>query len=305
MGAAPLEQRELNAPNLCAGVQLDDVGQTGGQAAQLDMPEPVGGGDLRLGHITAVGIVDPLGRGHHTLARLPVDFLDVMNEPIHIKVDLRQIEQVGAAAGEPGQGGGAGQPTGVAPHDLDDGNRAGIIYVGIMPHLSAGGGDVFGGGAVAGAVVGAVEIVVDGLGHADDAALIALSLHIPGDFVAGIHGVVAAVIEKVPHVIALEDLQNTAVIGVVSLRICQLVAAGAQHRGRRAAQQLQLAGILLSHVVQLVLQHTLDAVGGAEHPGNAVGVQRGADHAQGAGVDDGGWAAGLRDDTGPSQFTHV
>ena len=154
-------------------------------------------------------------------------------------------------------------------------------------------------------MVGAVQVVVDGLGHAHDAALIAHLLHILGDLVAGVHGVVAAVVEEVAHVVFLEDLQDALVVGVVLVGIGQLIAAGAQGRGGGVLEQLQLGGVLLTHIVELVLQHALDAVGGAQHPGDAVGLQSGLDGALGAGVDDRRGAAGLTDDTCSSKFAHV
>ena len=190
-------------------------------------------------------------------------------------------------------------------HDLDDSDHAGVIDVGVLPDLSAGGGDILGGAGKAGAVVGAVQVVVNGLGHAHDAALIAHLLHILGDLVAGVHGVVAAIIEKVADVVFFEDFQDTLIIGIIHIGIGQLVAAGAKSRGGGVLHQLQLGGILLGHVIELVLQNTLDAVGGAQHPGNALRLQSGLNDALSAGVDDGGGAARLADDTSAGKFLHV
>ena len=69
-------------------------------------------------------------------------------------------------------------------------------------------------------------------------------------------------------------------------------------------QQLQLLGVLLAHVIELVVQHALDAVGRAVDLGDDAAVQGGPDHAVGAGVDDGSGAAGLADDARASQFIH-
>ena len=110
-------------------------------------------------------------------------------------------------------------------HDLDDGHHAGIIHVGVPVDLHTGGGDKLGGGTKAGAVVGAVEIVVNGLGHAHDTAFIAGLLHIFRDLIAGVHGVVAAVVEEVAHIIFAENLQDPFVVGVVLVGVRQLIAA--------------------------------------------------------------------------------
>ena len=100
--------------------------------------------------------------------------------------------------------------------------------MGVLIHLHAGGGDILGGGGEAGAVVGAEQVVVNGLGHAHDAALIAHLLHILGDLVAGVHGVVAAVVEEVADIVLLEYLQDALVIGVIHIGVGQLIAAGSQ-----------------------------------------------------------------------------
>ena len=305
MGPAALEQGELDAADLGPQLLLHGLGQHGGQTAQLGVSEAVSSGGLSLGDEGAVGVVDALGHGYHALAGLIVDGLHIGEEPVHVKIGLGQIDQVGTAAGEGGQGGGAGQPAGVAAHNLDDGDHAGVIHVGVLPHLGAGGGDILGRGGKAGAVVGAVQVIVDGLWNTHDAALVAHFLHILGDLVAGVHGVVAAVVEEIADIVLLEDLQDTLVIGIIYVGIRQLVAAGAQGRGGGVFHQVQLSGVLLSHVVQLVLQHTLDAVGGAQHLSDAGSLQGGLDDALGTGVDDGGGAAGLADDTGSSQLIHV
>ena len=135
-------------------------------------------------------------------------------------------------------------------------------------------------------MVGAEQVVVDGLGHAHHAAVVAHGLHILVNLVAGIHGVITAVVEEVAHVVLLEYLQNTLIIGVVQLRVGDLVAAGAQRGGGGVLQQPQLLGILQPHIEQPVIQHALDAVLRAQHLGDGAGLQRRVDHAVGTGVDD-------------------
>ncbi len=155
-------------------------------------------------------------------------------------------------------------------------------------------------------MVGAEQVVVDGLGHAHDAALIARLLHILGDLVAGVHGVVAAVVEEVAHIVLFENLQDALVVSVVHVGIGNLIAAGAKLGGGGVEQQLQLLGILLAHVIQLVVEDTLDTVGRAVDSGDVGAVQGGADDAVGAGVDDGSRAAGLTDNQGALQcVAHV
>ena len=145
-------------------------------------------------------------------------------------------------------------------------------------------------------MVGAEQVVVDGLGDAHDPAGIAHLLHILGNLVAGVHGVVAAVVEEITDVILLENLQDALVIGVIHVRVGDLVPAAAQGRGRGVLEKLQLRRILLVHHKQLIVQDAHDAMGRAIDFGDAVRIQTGTDGAVCAGVDDGSGAAGLAND---------
>ena len=147
-------------------------------------------------------------------------------------------------------------------------------------------------------MVGAEQIVVDGLGHAHHAAVVAHGLHILVDLVAGIHGVVTAVIKEIADIVLLEHLQDTLVVRVIQLGIGNLVPAGAQSRGGGVLQQPQLLRVLLPHVKQPVGQHALDAVLRAQHLGDDAGFQGRVNDAVGTGVDHRRGPAGLTDDTG-------
>ena len=305
MRAAALQQAQLDTANLGAGLFLDHGGQESRQTAQLGMAETVGGRGLGLGDKSAVGVVDTLGNGHHAVALFLIDAIHIGQELLHVEVHLGEVHQIGASAVGGSQSGSASQPAGVTAHDLHDADHAGVIDPGVLIDLHAGGGDVLGGGGEAGAVVGAEQVVVDGLGHAHHAAVVAYLLHILGDLVAGVHRVVAAVIEEVTDVILLKNLQNTLVVRVIHVGIRHLVTAGTQSGGGGVLQQLQLGGILLTHIKQTVVQNALDAVLRAEDAGD-IGVFQGrGDHAVGTGVDNGSGAAGLAEDTGAFQFAHM
>ena len=134
-------------------------------------------------------------------------FFQRSKERFLVKIRLRQINQHRVVLLEfAGKYGCCGQPAGMAAHDLNNGHHPSVIDPGVFVDLDAGGGDILGGGGEAGAVVGSKQVVVDGLGHAHHAALIADLLHVLADLVAGVHGVVAAVVEEVAHVVLLEDL---------------------------------------------------------------------------------------------------
>ena len=228
--------------------------------------------------------MNALGHGHDAVLLLVVDALHISQEGIHIEVPLGEVNEVGTVALHAGQSGSGSQPAGAAPHNLHHGDS----------------------GSEAGAVIGTGQVVIDGLGHAHDPALIADLVHILGNFVAGVHGVVAAVVEEVTDVVLLEDLQDALIIGVVHIGIGDLIAAGAQGGRRGVEHMLQLSGIFLVHDHQLVVQNALDAVERTVHLGNVGIFQSGLDDAVGGAVNDRRGAAGLTDDNGTDEsfFRH-
>ena len=248
--------------------------------------------------------MDALGDGYHAIALLFINAVHIGQELVHVEVRFGEVYQVGARAVSGGQGSGASQPASVTAHNLDDADHSGIIDPGVLVDLHAAGGDILGGGGEAGAVVGSKEVVVDGFGHAHNPALVAHFLHVFADFVAGVHGVVSAVVEEIADVVLFENLQDALIVRIVHVRVLHLITAGAQGGGRSVFQQLQLGGVLLAHVEQTVVQHTFDAVLRAQDAGDTGVFQSGADDAVGAGVDDRSGPAGLAEDTGAFQFTH-
>ena len=145
-------------------------------------------------------------------------------------------------------------------------------------------------------MIGSEQVVIDRLRNAHNAAFITDALHILGNLVAGIHRVVSAVIEEIPHVVFLEDLKNALVIGIVHIGIFQLIAAGTERGGGGMQQERELKRILFAHVIKNVVKNAANAVCRTVNLGDARIVQRGADDAVCACVNYRGGTAGLTDD---------
>ena len=145
-------------------------------------------------------------------------------------------------------------------------------------------------------MVSTEQVVVDGLRDTHYTALVTRLHHILGNLVAGVHGVVAAVVEEVTDVVLLEHFKNTLVIGVVNIRISQLVAAGTQCRGRSITQKLELFAVFLVDVIQVIVEQTLDAMCHAEYTGDGIGVQSSLQSTQNRRVDYRSRTTGLTDD---------
>ena len=112
-----------------------------------------------------------------------------------------------------------------------------------------------------------------------------------------ISAVESTVIEEVADIVFLENLQNPLVVGVVHLRILQLIANRAQGRGGGVVETCKLLRILLVDDIELVVENALDAVGRAVNGGDIGAFQCRFKYATGAGVDDGSGASGLAEDT--------
>ena len=294
MGTAALKQTELDPADFRAGMLLYDIGQMTGETTKLRMAETVSGRGLRLGDETAVGVMDALGYGNEYLAVISLAHLvNIGKEFIHVKVSLGEIDQIRAGSIHCGQNGTGGKPSGVTAHDLHDGYHRGIVNAGILVDLHAGGRDILCRTGKTGAVVSAVQIVVDRFGNTHHAALIADGFHVTADLVAGIHRVVAAIIEEIADVILFENFQDALVIGVIGFGIGNLIAAGTKLGRRGVKKQLKLFRVLFIHNIQLVLEDALDAMSGAVNFCDLLRIQSRADHAVGTGVDNGSGAARL------------
>ena len=183
-------------------------------------------------------VVDSFGNSDKNLAVIVVIyFLDIRDEVFNVKIGLRQIDQIGTEAGVCRGCCACCKPARVTSHDLNDTDHRRIIHTCIEVQLHAGADDVASGGREAGAVVRAVQIVVDRLRNAHHAAFITDMLHVLADLVAGIHGIIAAVVEEVTDVVLLEDLKDALIIRFILFIVLQLITAGTECRGRGIQKQ--------------------------------------------------------------------
>jgi len=169
-------------------------------------------------------------------------------------------------------------------------------------YFHAGGGDIFCSAAETGAVIRAEEIVVYGFGNAHNAAFVSGALHISADFGAGVHGIVAAIIEEIPDIVFFEYLKNPLIVGIIHIRVFHFVSAGTKLRRRSVCQQAKLIGVFLAHIVEFAFQHAFYSVCRTVNLCDFLSIQRGAYNAVCAGVYHGGRASGLTKYTRANKF---
>ena len=138
-------------------------------------------------------------------------------------------------------------------------------------------------------VVGDGQVVVHGLGDADDvdAPLGAAGIQLA----AGIHGAVAAVHEDIADAVFLENGHHSLILGGF-----QGVPAGADGGGRAGQQAAEFCVGDVGDVPQLFVQQTAGAADGRIHPVHQRAVLGLTDGAVQGGVDDGGGAAAMHDE---------
>src|SRR5262249_17448888 len=110
------------------------------------------------------------------------------------------------------------------------------------------------------ATVGAWQVVVDRFRHMhrdDGIAEVGRDLR---DLETGIRRVAAAVIEEVPNMVRLEDLQQSVIRRAVVLKAWQLVARGAKGPPRGVRKPCESGSRLLARVDQIFGQCTNDAM---------------------------------------------
>ena len=296
MRAASLHQAQFDSPRFEARLFLDDVGERGRYAAELRMAEAVARafGNEFADELT-VFVVNAFGNdGDALVVVLRADGFHVFDKLIHAEGDFGQIDKVGAEPFRVGELRRGGQPAGVTAHRLDDAHHRGIVNFGVEVDFHDRGGDVSRRARVAGAVIGAVQVVIDGLGHADDVAFVTGLLQVLGNFIAGIHGIVAAVIHEKTHVIFFEYFQNSLVVGIVHRSVFQLITHRAERRRRRIFQKFEFFSVLFADIVKIFVQNAFDSVRRAVNGGDRFGIERFEKYARGTAVDDGRRTARLR-----------
>ena len=161
------------------------------------------------------------------------------------------------------------EPACVPAHDFDDGDWRGDAHgFGVSSRAHSGERDEAGCAAVAGAVVGEHEIVVDGFGYIDDAEGQTCRFRRLPDAVAGGRGVVAADDEPAADVVFAKRVQDRLHILVV-----QLAAGRTEHGARRLGDALPFVGGCAAQVYQVAAEDAFHAVVRAIYLAEIVGVR--------------------------------
>ena len=257
-----------------------------------------GAGGGTLADVGPVGVADALADRDEDGAVFLKLGLDVGDKGVVGEGALGEVDKLGLiAAVEAGAGGGGGKPAGVAAHDLDDGDGGNVVDGDVAGKLGEGCGDVLGGGAEAGGMVGAAEVVVDGFRRAHDGDVKPLLAHELRELGDGIHRIVSADVDEIADIKLPEDLDNLLELGAVLFEGLELQAAGAESRAGGTDEPLHgLGGAeLRAEVDEASVEDALDAVDARIDRTDAVGQHRLCDGSGDGSVDGGGRAAGLCD----------
>ena len=294
MRAAPLHEAELDGTHLDAEPLLDDARENGGKAAESGMSEMVVLARLEIADVMSFRILEPFGDDSNTLALVAfADIEHVLHELVHAERHFGEIDEIRAESGVVRQRRRGGEPAGVAPHDFYDADKPEVVDLGVEVALHHGGGDILRRARKPRTMVGAVEVVVYGLGHTDDVALVALLFHILADLVARVHAVVAAVVEEKADVVLPEHFEKPAVVRVVVVVVLELVSGRTERRRGRVPEELEFVHVLFGNIVKLFLQYAEHAVLRAVDRSDVVLFQRFEEYACRAAVDDCGGASAL------------
>ena len=240
--AAALGVAQADRAGLITGSLLDLIGQLLADTSQARMAEGVQIGRF-VDHLPNIWQVAALSHHHHSIMLVVVVVvLEQRTDMVDVYVLLGDQNHVRAA----GHAGGVGDPAGIAAHHLDH-HHAVVRIGGGMDAVDSLGGNHYGGVEAEG-LVGAVDVVVNGLGHA----------------YAG-YAVLAQVEVHRLRVVAAQRNQRIDLVGLQNLLHLFDAAGNLLHVGARrvqdgAALQLDAVNILQSEGNELVVQHTAPAV---------------------------------------------
>ena len=138
------------------------------------------------------------------------------------------------------------------------------------------------------AVIGDVQVIVHGFGDADDLQVQSLRLGQLADLVAGVHGVIAAVVEKAADVKFFQGFDYRGII-----RVGELPAAGTNGRSGGMGQLGNDGSGHVGQVDQISLENSFRPEPGGINLIYFAAGPSGFHHALKAGVDDSGRAAAV------------
>ena len=133
----------------------------------------------QLAHIAAVCQADPSETATTTGLLFLQKSLYLLHKLLHIKGKLRQINEIRPfTILSLGKSGCTCEPSGIPSHDLNDSYKSLSIFQGIAvaDDLLCGGSNVLGSTSVSRCVVGQRQIIVNGLGNADELCGVAFTM---------------------------------------------------------------------------------------------------------------------------------
>ena len=260
---ASLHKAEFDAASLESRFLFDEICKDRCDAAELSVTETV---SCRLCAKTfaderAVLVVNTFGHDRYALvAVLCANSLDVFDKFVNVKITFGKINKICAESVYSGKSRRSSEPSCVSAHRFYDAHHRRVVHFCVKVDFHNGGCDVFCRACVSGAMVCAVKVVVDRFGHAHDVALITHRLQIFAYLVAGVHAVVAAVVEEITHVVFLEHFENALIIGVVHVCVFKFVSDRAERGRRRIFEKFEFLGIFLAHIEEFFVEKSDDAV---------------------------------------------
>ena len=261
---ATLRNVELNRANLTTKLFLDNGLEHLARTRKVLVSEHVGNAALlTLANVSAVSKVNTLRDCHNNVGLLTQLCLYVLKELLHREVALGKIQQVGLnTVHHSADGRRSRQPACVSTHDLHNRNGGLCIDRAVTNDLGHGNGNVLSRRAEAGGVIGAHQVIINGLGNADKAHLIVVDLGILGELCHRIHRVITADIEEITNVVLAEQREDLLVVILISLYLGKLFTARAESRRRRVFKQVDVLGLrkALVQIDKSLLQKALHTV---------------------------------------------
>ena len=246
----------------------------------------------------AIGAANAFGHGDRAVAEALGDCLHAGEEGLLVKRHLGHQHNVGRTVGVAPrrQRRRRSQPAGVAAHHFHDEHAALRPHHrgDVEPRLEHRGRQILGCRPEARTAVGADDVVVHGLGHADALQRVPAPARLGLQAGNGVHRTVAAVVEQPTDAMGVEHREQ-AVHHRTAIVTRQIEAARAERPTGRACQPLQRSGIEGGRVEQVFAQHATDAPMRRKNPAHAAALLAcSLDDGGGGGIDHGSHATGMR-----------
>jgi len=262
-----LQRGEFHTSGLASDFRSQEAGQISSCSLKLLMSERIHiiSASGKFADISAIRQVNPFRYRYHNRIFLFQKILYLFQEFLNIEIHFRQINQIRTfTLLRFCQRRGPGEPSRIAPHNLDHRDHRFVIGQTqcVADHFLGGCSDVFGCASKSRCMVRQRQVIVDRFRYAEKFLRLSGQDSVIAQLFDRVHGIIAADIDKRLNIQAVQNFKNFLKNLPVLMNFRQFIPTGAEKSGRRPLQKfnVQFRMNLSGQIHVFFIQKSLNAM---------------------------------------------